>query len=76
MVPCLGTLNNRCRIIIRSQKGTIILTTAYMFRLLETGLHDASMEVFTWGYGDTEGNIPRRARVLVAEFISPQKCTL
>ena len=25
--PFLGTLNNRCRIIIRTQKGTIILTT-------------------------------------------------
>ena len=25
--PCLGTLNNRCRILIGTQKGTIILTT-------------------------------------------------
>ena len=25
--PFLGTLNNRCRIIIRTQKGTLILTT-------------------------------------------------
>ena len=25
--PVLGTLNNRCRIIIGTQKGTIILTT-------------------------------------------------
>ena len=27
MVPFLGTLNIRCRIIIGTQKGTIILTT-------------------------------------------------
>ena len=26
----LGALNNRCRIIIRTQKGTIILTTTQM----------------------------------------------
>ena len=25
--PVLGTLNNRCRIILRTQKGTLILTT-------------------------------------------------
>ena len=29
MVPFLGTLNNRCRIIIGTQKGTIILTTTH-----------------------------------------------
>ena len=28
--PFLGTLNNRCRIIIGTQKGTIILTTLHM----------------------------------------------
>ena len=28
--PFWGTLNNRCRIIIRTQKGTIILTTTLM----------------------------------------------
>ena len=28
--PFWGTLNNRCRIIIRTQKGTIILTTTYI----------------------------------------------
>ena len=28
--PFLGTLNIRCRIIIRTQKGTIILTTTHM----------------------------------------------
>ena len=27
--PFLGTLNNRCRIILRTQKGTIILTTTH-----------------------------------------------
>ena len=28
--PFLGTLNNRCRIIIGTQKGTIILTTTHI----------------------------------------------
>ena len=28
--PFLGTLNSRCRIILRTQKGTIILTTTHM----------------------------------------------
>ena len=28
--PFWGTLNNRCRIIIRTQQGTIILTTTHM----------------------------------------------
>ena len=30
--PFLGTLNTKCRIIIGTQKGTIILTTAHMDR--------------------------------------------
>ena len=30
--PCLGTLNNRCRSIIGTQTGTMILTTAQMGR--------------------------------------------
>ena len=30
--PFLGTLNNRCRIIIRTQKGTIILTNTHMLQ--------------------------------------------
>ena len=29
-VPLLGTLNNRCRIILRTPKGTIVLTTTHM----------------------------------------------
>ena len=29
--PFLGTLNNRCRIIIETQKGTLILTTTHIF---------------------------------------------
>ena len=29
--PFLGTLNIRCRIIIRTQKGTIILTTTHKY---------------------------------------------
>ena len=28
--PFLGTLNNRCRILIGTQKGTIILTTTHI----------------------------------------------
>ena len=28
--PFLGTLNIRCRIIIRTQKGTLILTTTHV----------------------------------------------
>ena len=28
--PFLGTLNNRCRIIIGTQKGTILLTTTHI----------------------------------------------
>ena len=30
IIPFLGTLNTRCRTIIRIHKGTIILTTAHM----------------------------------------------
>ena len=33
--PFLGTLNIRCRIIIGIQKGTIILTTAHVCKMLE-----------------------------------------
>ena len=29
-VPFLGTLNNRCRIIMGTQKGTTILTTTHV----------------------------------------------
>ena len=32
MVPILGTLNIRCRIIIGIQKGTISLTTTHIYR--------------------------------------------
>ena len=28
--PFLGTLNNRCRIILRTQEGTLILTTTHI----------------------------------------------
>ena len=36
--PFLGTLNNRCRILIGTQKGTIILTTTQKLHLRPTGL--------------------------------------
>ena len=32
--PFLGTLNNRCRTILRTQKGTLILTTTHMYGAL------------------------------------------
>ena len=35
-IPFLGTLNIRCRVIIGTQKGTIILTTTHI--LFEVGL--------------------------------------
>ena len=34
----LGTLNNRCRIIIGTQKGTLILTTTHMKQTMEGAL--------------------------------------
>ena len=36
MIPFLGTLNIRCRIIIGIQKGTIILTTTHMNHCLNS----------------------------------------
>ena len=36
--PFLGTLNTRCRIIIRTQKGTIILTTTHVNKAFGRGL--------------------------------------
>ena len=37
----MGTLNNRCRTVIRTQKGTIILTTTQI-RLLVSGFRGLS----------------------------------
>ena len=34
MAPFLGTLNIRCRILIRTEKGTIILTTTHVYDAL------------------------------------------
>ena len=34
--PFLGTLNNRCRIILRTQKRTIILTTTHIYIYIHT----------------------------------------
>ena len=31
MAPFLGALNNRCRIIIGTEKGTLILTTTHIY---------------------------------------------
>ena len=36
--PFLGTLNNRCRIIIGTQKRTLILTTTHMLKTLHPEL--------------------------------------
>ena len=44
MVPFLGTLNNRCRTIIMSQKGTLILTTTPMALKGFVGFY------VSWGY--------------------------
>ena len=48
MVPFLGTLNNRCRIIIGTQRGTIILTTTLMMSL--GVLLVGSLDVNFWGF--------------------------
>ena len=32
----MGTLNNRCRILLRTQKGTIISTTTHMYLVMST----------------------------------------
>ena len=37
--PFLGTLNVRCRIIIGTQKGTIILITTYIYTQTENPMH-------------------------------------
>ena len=37
--PFLGTLNIRCRIIIGTQKGTIILTTTHIYIWYVLGLY-------------------------------------
>ena len=41
--PLLDPLNTRCRIILGTQKGTIVLTTTHMF--LEAEKWDAAAEV-------------------------------
>ena len=51
--PFLGTLNNRCRTIIGTKKGTIILTTTHMLSK-EKGTRASGLgkyvddSVFTW----------------------------
>ena len=50
----LGPLNTRCRIILRTQKGTIILTTTHMveeeiFSLKKTALASAAAKVGHFG---------------------------
>ena len=43
MVPVLGTLNIRCRIMIGTQKGTIILTTIHFYTYMQSNiLNDCS----------------------------------
>ena len=59
-VPFLGTLNNRCRIITGTQKGTLILTTT---------------PIAFQGLGFRE-RFMKLTYNLVVEFISPKKCTL
>ena len=45
--PFWGTLNNRCRIIIRTPKGTIILTTTHIINKLRNAVRDAR-ELYTF----------------------------
>ena len=52
MVPFLGTLNIRCRIIIGIQKGTIILTTThtYIYIYLFIVKMEKKMETISLGF--------------------------
>ena len=64
MVPFWGTLNNRCRIILGTQKGTIILTTTYIHACMHacmytrthtyththTHAHTCILQTFTYMY--------------------------
>ena len=46
--PFLGTLNIRCRIIIRTPKGTIILTTQYPAGHRAQASSDDAREELPW----------------------------
>ena len=53
--PFLGTLNIRCRIILGTQKGIIILTTTHVLALRseEAGLLEGPMSHFgVWGLAE------------------------
>ena len=49
--PFLGTRNIRCLIIIRTQKGTLILTTTHVSRSRVPGLWVSRLRVHLWGLG-------------------------
>ena len=74
MAPCLGTLNNRCRIIIGTQKGTLILTITHLFILVPSGLrgcdrvHEAS-ENHLHSQGSA-GGFYKRSKTQPSEVVS------
>ena len=48
--PLLRTLDIRCRTIIGTQKGTIILTTTLLLLVLQLGADAAAVAVQGWNY--------------------------
>ena len=47
--PFLGTLNIRCRIIIGTPKGTIILTATHMLNMFRVGVRDVGLGIYGLG---------------------------
>ena len=48
--PFLGTLNNRCRIIIGTQKGTIILTTTHNVEVPAKAMNARMLTIHLFGF--------------------------
>ena len=72
--PFLGTLNNRCRIIIGTPKGTIILTTTHVLALLLNDDHEGDgvdlrprrpQSPALWNGKDAEADETRRMAMLL-----------
>ena len=49
--PLLGPLNIRCRIIPRTQKGTIVMTTTHMSRGVHNGFVSVGVMTYLCIYG-------------------------
>ena len=45
MVPFLGSLNIRCRIILEIQQGTMILTTTHMTKGIINGVQGLGLKI-------------------------------